>query len=176
MLGAQHQRLAPVAHGALGVGVLRGAEGARRLGVIEGESKANALVEIRLGALAGGGDRYVQLAEIVVQGRRGGLARLGGDFVAGFGRGLLARCEGAGFRLGLGLHQVSQQWWRARPRRRAGGARNACEQRIETGIGRAAPRPERWHGGKRHGADDGNGNDEQCGNGGNATRNKTAYH
>jgi hypothetical protein len=48
-VGAQHQCLAPVAHGALGVQFLRRLEGALRFGMVEAEGQPQALVEVRLG-------------------------------------------------------------------------------------------------------------------------------
>ena len=69
-VGAQHQRLAPVAHGALRIQALRLAERPRRLGVVEGIGQPQSLVEITLGERNGRADRKVQRAEVIPQ-RRG---------------------------------------------------------------------------------------------------------
>jgi hypothetical protein len=105
-----------------GSGLLGGAEGARGLGVIEAEGQPHALVEIRLGLGIGGGDRYVQRAEVLVQRRHAG--------AGGFAQ-LLPGHERLGLR--LGQHQLGEQHRTAALRRRAGRA--AGEQRIEAGGG-----------------------------------------
>lgn len=158
-VGAQHQRLAPEAHRALRVETLRRAEGARCLGMVEGEGEADALVEVGLGALAAGGDRHMQGAEVVVERWWRGLAGPGRA-----GRNLLAGREGPGF--GLGLHQMGQY---GRGTAAGGRASLVGEQRVEAGIGAAASGPERRHGRQRHRADDGDGHYDKHGNGGDAT-------
>src|SRR5262249_31389314 len=68
-VGAEHQRLAPRAHRAVRIVLLRGAEGAPRLGMIEAIGQAQALVEIALRNGTLGGDRRGERAEIVEQRR-----------------------------------------------------------------------------------------------------------
>ena len=68
-IGAEHQRLAPEAHGAIGVELLCLAECALRLLVIEGMGQPQTLIEIALGGRARRGDLVGERAEAIPQRR-----------------------------------------------------------------------------------------------------------
>ncbi len=82
-VGPEHVGLAPVAHRAGGIGLLRGPEGARRLAVVERVGPAHALVEIGLGGRGAGRDRHAERAEVGAQVGRAFAGRGAG----GLGRG-----------------------------------------------------------------------------------------
>ena len=68
-IGPEHQRLAPEAHGAIGIELLRLAECALRLLVIEGMGQPQTLIEIALRGRARRGDLVGERAEAVPQRR-----------------------------------------------------------------------------------------------------------
>ena len=70
-VGTEHQRLAPEAHGAVGIELLRHAERALRLAVIERIGETQALIEISLCALVRGRDLVSDGAEAGPQRRLG---------------------------------------------------------------------------------------------------------
>ena len=115
----ENQRFAPEAHGAGGVELLRLAEGALRLGVVERERQADSLIEpgLRLGAARA--SLEPQRAEIGVEHRRVRQYRFGGH-----------RLERR--RLGSREDQFSQQRRWSACSRSAGGT--VAQQRIEADV------------------------------------------
>lgn len=86
-MGAGGEGDAPVGHGALGIELGGGFEGADGFAMIEGEGEGEALVEVALSAGGGGGHRMVEITET---GEEGGMAWFP------LGAGLLGHCVEVG--------------------------------------------------------------------------------
>src|SRR5262249_21105436 len=68
----ERERAAPVTHGAVGIELLRGLEGADRLRVVEGVHEPDTLVEVLLRQRRGGRDRHVVTRQTVEEAAEAG--------------------------------------------------------------------------------------------------------
>jgi hypothetical protein len=131
-VGAEHQRLAPEAHGTVGIELLRLAERALRLFVIEAVGQPQSLIEIGLCGRARRGDLVGERAEAVPHRRIGvgeGQRRRGG---------IRSRLRHPGLRRGQTDHAADGDASSGRrPRVAEDEVQVALRQcRIERGIGR----------------------------------------